>query len=315
MKKLAFTVGSFFAGIGGIDIAFKKSGFEVMWANEIDNKACETYKANHNSPIICKDIKKLSEKEVKKVDILTAGFPCQAFSVAGYRKGFDDERGNVFFELLRFIDYIKPKVILLENVKNLLSHGKGNTFKSMVKPLEKSGYQLKYHVLNTCEYSQLPQNRERVYIVAFKEKKHFEAFDFPEKVNKRLSIKDMLDKEADSIYYYDNTRYYPILKQEIKNKNTCYQWRRKYVRENKNNLCPTLTANMGTGGHNVPLIKDAKDIRKLTPRECARLQGFGDSFKFPSNLGNSVLYKQIGNSVSVPVVEKIAKNILKAVQV
>lgn len=305
------TVGSFFAGIGGIDIAFKNSGYNIVWSNEIDSKAVETYKANHKNKMICKDIKELSFNEIEKVDVITAGFPCQAFSVAGYRKGFSDKRGNIFFEMLRFIDYLKPKVILLENVKNLLYHDKGKTFQSVKESLIKRGYYLKYAVLNTCEYSKLPQNRERVYIVAFKEKSYYEIFQFPSKVNMKLTIKDMLEKEVDSSYYYNKTKYYPILKQEITNENTCYQWRRKYVRENKSNLCPTLTANMGTGGHNVPLVKDDKDIRKLTPRECARLQGFDDNFILPKNLSKSALYKQIGNSVSVPVIERIAENILK----
>ena len=314
VQEPRFTVGSLFAGIGGIDIGFKNSGFDISWANEIDSKAVETYRANHDSKIICKDIKELSLDEIEKVDILTAGFPCQAFSVAGYRKGFNDARGSIFFELLRFIDYIKPKAILLENVKNLLSHAKGKTFQNIKEALMEAGYHLQYEVLNTCEYSEIPQNRERVYIVAFRNSTHCNKFQFPRKTNKKLTVKDMLEKEVDDVYYYNNTKYYPILKQEITNDNTCYQWRRKYVRENKNNLCPTLTANMGTGGHNVPLVKDDKDIRKLTPRECARLQGFKDSFKLPYNLAKSALYKQIGNSVSVPVIEKIAKNILIALQ-
>jgi len=125
------------------------------------------------------------------------------------------------------------------------------------------------------------------------------------------TIKDLLDKKVDDSFYYTNSKFYNQLKNEIKNKNTIYQWRRIYVRENKNNLCPTLTANMGTGGHNVPLIIDRKDIRKLTPRECARFQGYDDSFILP-NIANSHLYKQIGNSVTVGVIEAIAKNIKKA---
>ena len=152
----------------------------------------------------------------------------------------------------------------------------------------------------------------RIYIVCFKNKNHYQNFNFPEKKIRNLSISDILENNVSEIFYYNKTKYYPLLKEVMKNSNTCYQWRRKYVRENKNNLCPTLTANMGTGGHNVPLILDKKDIRKLTPRECARLQGFPDTFILPKNMPNSALYKQIGNSVSVPVVEGISKNILKA---
>jgi DNA (cytosine-5)-methyltransferase 1 len=136
-------------------------------------------------------------------------------------------------------------------------------------------------------------------------------FQFPLKEVKRKSITSILENNVADSFYYEKSKMYPLLKEAMNNRNTCYQWRRHYVRENKSNLCPTLTANMGTGGHNVPLILDDKGIRKLTPRECARLQGFPDDFAFPE-YGNAVLYKQLGNSVSVPVVEKIAKNILLA---
>jgi DNA (cytosine-5)-methyltransferase 1 len=164
--------------------------------------------------------------------------------------------------------------------------------------------------MNTCEYSQVPQNIERIYIVCFRNTKDYNAFEFPQKEMQKLSISNVLESKTDSIYYYNKTKYYPTLKESITDKNTVYQWRRQYVRENKSNVCPTLTANMGTGGHNVPLVLDSQDIRKITPRECARFQGFPDSFILPSNLPNSALYKQMGNGVNVPVVEKIAKNIL-----
>ena len=159
-------------------------------------------------------------------------------------------------------------------------------------------------------YSQIPQNRERVYIVCFKNSEDYNKFSFPQQVAKTLKITEKLEKNVDKKYYYNNTKYYNILKQDITKKDTVYQWRRHYVRENKNKLCPTLTANMGMGGHNVPLVLD-DDIRKLTPRECFRFQGFPDSFVLPSNLSDATLYKQIGNSVSVPVIEKIAKEIYK----
>ncbi len=306
-----FTVASLFAGVGGIDLAFQNAGFKIEWANEIDNKACQTYSKNFKHQIICDDIKNLKTENLSKVDILTGGFPCQAFSIAGHQKGFLDERGSLIFELLRIVKELELRVLFLENVKNLKSHQQGKTLKHIINAIEKLGYKIKYQVMNSCEYSNIPQNRERVYIVCFRNDSDYKNFEFPKKVNKRLSIQDILEKNVNESFYYNKTKYYELLKQEMKNKNTCYQWRRQYVRENKNNLCPTLTANMGMGGHNVPLILD-NDIRKLTPRECARLQGFPDSFDLPNNLPNSALYKQIGNSVSVPVVEKIAKNILIA---
>ena len=307
---MSLSVGSLFAGIGGIDLAFKKAGFKVSWANEIDKKACETYKQNFTHNIICDDIKNLDIDSLDSVDILTAGFPCQAFSIAGYRKGFEDDRGSIFFELMKIVKKTKPRILFLENVKNLISHNQGKTFEHIINDINKLGYKIKSKVMNTCEYSNIPQNRERVYIVCFLKEKDYKNFKFPEKSNKRLSVRDLVERKVeDETFYYHKTKYYQILKKEIKNKNTCYQWRRQYVRENKSNLCPTLTANMGTGGHNVPLILDDKDIRKLTPRECARFQGFNDDFLLPDELPKSALYKQIGNSVSVPVINSIAKQI------
>ncbi len=308
------TLGGLFAGIGGIELGFKKVGFDISWANEIDKNAAVTYKANHTHKLFEKDLKDLKTSEVEKIDILTGGFPCQAFSVAGHRKGFEDDRGNLFFEILRFIDDLEPKIIFLENVKNLQGHDKGNTFKRILKELEDRGFHIKNKVLNSAEYGNTPQNRERIYIVGFKDKKVFDNFEFPKPKKLTKKIEDLIDNEAEEKFYYTNSRYYKQLKEEMKNRDTIYQWRRVYVRENKSKLCPTLTANMGTGGHNVPLIIDNKDIRKLTPRECARFQGYDDSFILSDKLANSHIYKQIGNSVTVPVIEAIAKKIKEALK-
>ena len=301
---------SLFSGVGGIDLAFERAGFDIKLANEIDSKACETYNANFSHKIICDDVKNLDTKTLGRADIVAGGFPCQAFSIAGYQKGFEDERGTLIFELLRIVKDVQPRIIFLENVKNLITHNKGATFENIRKHIEALGYKIKYKVLNTCLYSQIPQNRERVYIVCFKNSEDYNKFSFPQQVAKTLKITELLEKNVDKKYYYNKTKYYNILKQDITKKDTVYQWRRHYVRENKNKLCPTLTANMGMGGHNVPLVLD-DDIRKLTPRECFRFQGFPDSFVLPSNLSDATLYKQIGNSVSVPVIEKIAKEIYK----
>lgn len=303
------TLGSLFAGVGGIDLACQNSGFSLSWANEIDKNACITLRENFSHEVVCDDIKTFYPK--KSVDVITGGFPCQAFSVAGYRKGFEDPRGAIFFEMIRIIKAVSPSAILLENVKNIAKHNSGKTMNTIVKIVESCGYFMKYAILNTCNYSTLPQNRERLYILGFKKRASFEAFSFPDPVQEMQKIEEMLDKDVSSDYYYDNSRYYPILKKEITKQNRCYQWRRRYIRENKSDLCPTLTANMGTGGHNVPLILDKKGIRKLTPRECFRFQGFPDSFKLPA-LAKGSLYKQAGNSVSVPVVEKIAQKLYDA---
>jgi DNA (cytosine-5)-methyltransferase 1 len=306
-----YKVASLFAGIGGIDLGFQKAGFKIEWANEIDKYACKTYNSNFEHKIICDDIKNIDGSKLPKVDILTGGFPCQAFSIAGYRKGLKDERGTLIFELLRISKEVNPRILFLENVKNLISHNKGQTFRDILEAIEDMGYKVKYKILNTCEYSNIPQNRERIYIICFKNNEEYNKFEFPLPETNRLSIQDVLEDQVDNYFYYTDTKYYPILKEVINNKNTVYQWRRQYVRENKSNLCPTLTANMGTGGHNVPLILDHKDIRKLTPKECARLQGFPNDFILPKDLPNSALYKQMGNSVTVPVIEKIAKKILE----
>jgi DNA (cytosine-5)-methyltransferase 1 len=308
-----YTVGELFAGIGGIGLGFKRAGFKLTWANEIDGNACHTYERNFKGLLIInEDISKIDPSSLEHVDVLTAGFPCQAFSIAGYRKGFKDSRGLLFFEVLRYINVINPRVVFLENVKNLLSHDHGNTFKTITASLEEAGYWVHSSVLNASCYSDIPQNRERIYIVCFQDKTDYDRFRFPKKENKRKAISELIYKVAGARYYYAGTKYYEQLKEAVTNPNTVYQLRRYYIRENKSGLCPTLTANMGTGGHNVPLIKDSRGIRKLTPRECARFQGFPDSFIFPDNLPNSALYKQIGNSVSVPVIAAIAHNIKKA---
>jgi DNA (cytosine-5)-methyltransferase 1 len=220
----------------------------------------------------------------------------------------------LFFDILRFIDDIRPRVVFLENVKNLSVHDNGETFKIIQSELKKRDYSIAAQILNTAEYSDIPQHRERIYIVCFKNQQEYNKFKFPSKfTKKKKSISDLLEHVvAKEFYYNDCSKYYSVLKEGVKNSNTVYQWRRTYIRENKNNLCPTLTANMGTGGHNVPLIKDKKGVRKLTPRECARFQGFPDGFILPNDMSKSALYKQIGNSVSVPVITAIAKKIRNA---
>ena len=305
-------VASLFAGIGGFDLAFSKAGFDIEWANELDIDACFTLKSNFNHSVIPGDIKHIHTPP--DADVIVAGFPCQAFSIAGKMGGFADERGMIFFELLRIIKEIKPKAFLLENVKNLLSHNKGESFKIILNSLQEVGYHIKYQVINTCEHSNLPQNRERLYIVGFRNSISIQVFNFPEPIKKTLGVRDILESNVGDEYYYNHKKFYPILREKMKNKDTCYQWRRSYVRENKNGLCPTLTADMGTGGNNVPLVLDDKGIRKLTPRECFRFQGFPDDFILPET-NKAKQYFLIGNSVSVPVVKRIAVEIYSSFNV
>ena len=312
---------SFFAGVGGIDKGFEMSGFETIFANEFDLNASITYKLNFpDVDFRLEDINNLKEKDIPDFDIMLAGFPCQAFSIAGYQQGFEDEKGRgvLFFELLRIIKKKKPKVIFMENVKNLVGHDGGHTFRVIIEALETAGYYVKSQVLNSCNYGNVPQTRERIYIVCFKNKKYYKNFDFPKPIpltNHLDSVIDFNNKVDDKYYYTSSCPFYNELLANVTSSDTCYQWRRIYVRENKSKLCPTLTANMGMGGHNVPIIRTNNgEIRKLTPRECFNLQGFPNDFKLPENISNGALYKQAGNSVAVTVIKRIADEISKAIK-
>ncbi len=309
-------VASFFAGVGGIDKGFENAGFEIIWANEFDKYAAETYSLNFSNTLVVDDIRNVKAKDIPDFDIMIGGFPCQAFSVAGYRKGFEDERGNLFFDLERIFKKKKPQVIFLENVKNLVGHDNGKTFRVILERLRLAGYHVKKDILNACEYGNLPQNRERIYIVAFLDERAYKEFEFPDPIQLTNKLNKFIDynKKQDDKYYYTETScgFFDELKENVKNPNTTYQWRRVYVRENKSNLCPTLTANMGTGGHNVPIIYTPTGIRKFTPQECFNIMGYSKAYKLPQNMANTHLYKQAGNSVVVPVIERIATEIKKA---
>ena len=316
-----YTCASFFAGVGGIDIGFENAGFKTVFANEFDKNASITYKLNFpDVNFVLDDIRNLEIKNIPDFDVLLAGFPCQPFSVAGYRQGFDDEkgRGNLFFDLLKIIKEKKPKVLFLENVKNLVSHDNGNTYRVIRESLESAGYHVKTMVLDSSLYGNVPQARERIYIVCFRSIKQYRKFDFPDPILLTKELKDFIDFEGeqDEKFYYrkDNCYFYDKLLESATSSKTVYQWRRVYVRENKSNMCPTLTANMGEGGHNVPIIKMYNgEYRKITPKEAFNLQGFPMRYKLP-DLCNSALYKQAGNSVVVTVVERIALKIKDAIK-
>ena len=332
MSKKPSIIG-LFAGVGGIELGFKKAGFDALAANELDGYAVKTYSANHPHAILEADIKDvtghalLSFSKEDSVTVLAGGFPCQPFSVAGYRKGFDDDRGNVFWEIHRLAIELSPEVIFLENVKNLENHDQGRTFNTIKDALEGKiespsgqkiapGYTVVSKVLNAKDFG-IPQNRERIFIVAFRDAEVAARFTFPD-TNKtpirQRPLSDFIDFETkvDDKYYYDSRRpFYSELEREIVSSDTVYQWRRQYVRANKSGLCPTLTANMGMGGHNVPLVLTKHGIRKLTPAECFRLMGF-ESVNQPAGMAESRLYKQAGNAVVVPVIQAIASEINKA---
>lgn len=297
-----------FAGVGGIRLGFERAGFKTIFANDFDETCKITYDLNFSEPkLTIKDIWKVEIKDIPEFDILLGGFPCQAFSIAGYRKGFQDkEKGNLFFRIVEILEARKPKAFLLENVKNLKGHDKGKTFKIIKEALESLGYTIRAEVLNSMEYGNIPQNRERIFIVGFLDKNKAEAFEFPKPIKLTKNFREFTANEADDKYYYNDKPLYERIKNDINSEDTVYQWRRKYVRANKKGVVPTMTANMGLGGHNVPIIKNHKGIRKLTPKECFMLQGFPKDFKLPANLADNKLYHQAGNSVTIPVIERIA---------
>lgn len=309
--KSKFTFIDLFAGIGGTRIGFERAGGRCILTSEIDDKALKTYKLNFKNEkdhLFVNDVKDV--KKIKQYDVLVAGFPCQPYSIAGLRKGLTDERGMVFKEIIRLLKTTKPKAFLLENVKGITNHENGETFKYLLSLLKEAGYHTKFATLNSMSHGNVPQNRERVFIVGFREKNKINKFEFPDKVKLERKVKDLLtsSKVEDKYYYSNRFPMYPEVKKGIKKEYVIYQWRRVYIRENKSNVSPTLTANMGSGGHNVPLVKIKGKIRKLTPRECARFQGFPDSYKI-EGISDANLYHQFGNSVTVPLIERIAKNI------
>ena len=304
-----------FAGTGGFSMAFEKTSdrFKTVFANDIEPSSKKFFDLNVKSTkLTLGDINELVESDIPDCDIITAGFPCQPFSLAGKKKGFEDSRSNVFWKLLKILEVKKPKAFLLENVKNLKTHNNGDTIKIVLKALEDIGYFVKYKVIDTSKISDIPQGRERIYIVGFLEPN---KFIFPSNRIERCSDIEKFLETEDTIpekYFYEHSKIYDKICEEITDDvldNVVYQYRRHYVRKNKSGVVPTLTANMGTGGHNVPLIFRDGRIRKLTPRECFYFQGFQPDVKLPP-VSDSQLYKLAGNGVSISVVEKIAKNIL-----
>ena len=319
-RKKKFTVASFFAGVGGIDTGFEQTGrFKTVYANEYDRYPAETFEKNFGIKVDCRDIRNVCPENIPDVDGYIFGFPCQAFSVAGYRMGFNDskDRGNLFFEVMRLVHEKHPRFLFAENVKNLVTHDGGNTFRVILDAFDKEGYQYKYKVLNAMEYGNVPQNRERIYIIGFREKEDFERFEFPAEIPLTCKLSDIIDFEnkLPDKYYYTSGKYkgdiYERLVEAMDDPNAVYQWRRIYVRKNKSGVVPTLTANQGEGGHNVCLIKTPHGIRKMTPRECFNAQGFPKEFLLPEQ-ADSHLYKQAGNSVCVSVIKRIAENIASA---
>lgn len=306
------TAVSLFSGIGGIDIAFRQAGFDVIWANEIGRYACVTYRNNFANSILEADIKNINAVDVPKADVIFGGFPCQSFSVMGYKRGFNDPRGNLFFEISRIADYTKPKIIVLENVENLIYHDNGKTFITIHNTLAELGYFVKYRVLNAKTHGNIPQERSRTFIVAFSDYDMMSRFEFPDEIPLTVGVNDILDrsfKQNDAFYYLPGNKYYDTLNRKIPHKTGIYRIDDSGVAMKKYEISPTLKANMGTYPDRVPVIRDDFGIRKLTPYECLALQGFPSDFRF-KDIPLEAAYKQCGNTVCVPVVRRIAKELL-----
>lgn len=308
-----YTVGSMFAGIGGICLAFKQNGCKLIWANEIDKYACKTYRLNFgNDYLVEGDIQTINVADIPKFDILTAGFPCQTFSSVGLLQGFDDPRGNLFFETARIIKAVRPKVVFFENVANLVKHDDGKTFEIICQTLADLKYHMTYKVMNAKEYGNLPQQRNRLYIVAFRNKKYLNRFRFPDPIPLTRTAFDLFDKEKqDSKYYMDGHRMWDRMMEFMDDRKRVYRFTDWGLSRGMEGICPTLLAAMGSRFERIPFFYDDYSVRLITPREAARLQGFPESYVLPKEHEKQV-YKQIGNSVAVPVVSRIAQNILAA---
>lgn len=307
------TAVSLFSGIGGIDLAFGQAGINVIWANESDKFACTTYWNNFTNRLIEADIRTVNAEDIPKADIIFGGFPCQSFSVMGYRRGFKDPRGNLFFEIVRIAETIKPKVILLENVKNLIYHDNGRTFIIIHNTLAELGYFIKYEVQNARTHGNIPQERSRTFIAAFSDQNMMNKFEFPKEIPLTVNLNDIINRSVrhNDIYYYtEKSKYYRFLNERISDKTGIYRIDDSGVATRKYVISPTLKANMGTYPDRVPIIRDDFGIRKLTPYECLALQGFPKEFVF-KGIPLEAAYKQCGNTVCVPVVRRIAENIYK----
>ncbi len=320
-----------FAGIGGIRLGFEDAfgkDVETVFVSEWDQWAARTYRENFGEePPVNGDITQIAAEDIPEFDICLAGFPCQAFSFAGLHKGFDDDykgqsRGTLFAEVVRICDHHKPMVIFCENVKGLVKHDKGRTFKVICGAFEEIGYKVFTQVLNSKDFG-VPQNRERIYIVCFREDIAPEEFSFPTHAGKRKVIRDILDEAPIPSKYYLSNRYLNVLK-EHKARHEAAGHGFGYVIRDLDDISGAIVCGgMGREGN---LIIDSRehsmipttnikggineeDVRKMTPREWARLQGFPEDFVLTE--ADTHLYKQFGNSVSVPVIAAIAKRIKK----
>ncbi|MDJ0641988.1 MAG: DNA (cytosine-5-)-methyltransferase [Erythrobacter sp.] len=324
-RSKRYTSGALFAGIGGFCRGFEDHSIDTSWACEWDDHACSTYAANFSSTKLHQqDVRDLRASELDPVDVLHAGFPCQSFSQAGNRLGFDDERGQTFFEIIRLLKEWgkdRPSVLVLENSPFLRDGNGGEWFLQVQSAIRRAGYWFadgNAQVLSTHEYTRLPQQRPRLFMLAFSTDHFWDgAVRWPSKlssVKKRLEDYVEFDADVDAEYYLDrDNKYYRMIDGLRSEDHEIYQLRKYIVRPKVKGTCPTLTANMGKGGHNVPFIFSPRGLRKLTEFECAKLQGF-DDLTFPSEVPRHARYTQIGNSVAPPIAERLGQAIAEKLQ-
>jgi len=299
-----------FAGVGGIRLGFEnifKSNASFVFSSEIDKYAQMTYNANFGE-VPYGDITQITPKDIPNFDILLGGFPCQPFSNAGLKKGFDDTRGTLFFDIARIIEHHKPKVVFLENVKGFKNHDKGNTFKVVKKTLEDLGYKVFAEVLN-AKYFGVPQNRERIYIIGFLDKDV--NFTFPKPLNKEIKLGDILEDKVDEKYTISDKLWAGHQRRKLEHKAKGNGF--GYSMFNKESpYTSTISARYYKDGSEILIEQKDKNPRKLSPREAGRLQGFPEDFKIV--VSDTQAYRQFGNSVAVPVIEALARNIFKEIK-
>lgn len=315
IKDKKYTVASLFAGIGGLDLGFEFAGFDVIWANDFDKYAVQTYKANVGENIVCGDIREVMDK-IPEHDVLIGGFPCQPFSTLGKLKGFEDEeRGTLFFVIKEILRKNNAKVVVLENVKNIINHDGGNTFKRILRELDEIGYKCFYQILNSQDYG-VPQRRNRMFLVGVRKDCFMEDdFVFPEKQDLTVTTQDLLDKEVEEKYFLTKKLEPTILGYGTKG----YIVKPTIDMPISKTLCATMHKmhrasqdNYVTDKINYEKIpKEHKEnrvpVRKLTPNECRQLQGFPSEWK--QVVSDTQAYKQFGNAVTVNVAYEVARKL------
>lgn len=307
MKPKKLKVVSLFCGCGGLDMGFAKAGFDIVWSNDLDKFAVQTYNENFEHKALCCDINDVDLNTIPIHDVLIGGFPCQPFSMMGKEMGFEDRRGMLFF---RFIDIIEnqkergntPKVIVLENVRRLMTHDNGNTFKKIKETLNDAGYTVIPQLINSADFG-VPQTRRRYFLVCFADEKNAEKYCQPQPVELDLTLQDLLEHNVDDKYFLSEKIKKTILSTGSGN------YYSKPVTDLE--IARPLTATMAKmhRASQDNYVTQKKKLRRLTPRECARLQGFSDDFKIP--VSDCQAYKQFGNAVTVNVSEAIAESVLK----